>query len=556
MKSSTHPLFLGAYLGFALLFSIQVVPNLSWNSLTNDEAFEITNGYYYLTQGDVAAEQEHVPLAGALEALPLLFLHLQTQPFQGDSFDRSHLFMFVWNQERLLTVTFWARTVDWLFGLAIGFLIFQIARREPVWAAACLILWAFNPTLLAMAGLAKTDIPATFFFFLAVWLYERKENLGPRAGFWIGVAVGAAVTAKLSCIVLIPVFLLFEILEAVHLKKFFGKRFKNTFVNGTWILSGILIWIGILYLPGSLFLPDHQWPWAYLGEKFMDLTAFSQRPYPVFFWGQPSLQNHWIYYPVTFVLKSPLPFVLLLGAGVFISIRKKITVPILWWLTVVVFGMSILPVSNQGIRYLLPAFPFLILIAGKAAAWFWAQGQKKNRGYLKFLAGGFLIWQIASVLVNFPQDLSYFNDLVPSDKKLFLLADSNLDWSQDNRRLEAMAQKRGWTQVKLAYLGGVDPSVYGLSWEPWREKDLKGPQPGWVYLVNASFLQLGPSFYPSVLPIARSWINQMPPTGKVADSWYYFEIPGKAMADSSPFLPSVPFQQYRGYVSYRPGSRE
>jgi hypothetical protein len=135
--------------------------------------------------------------------------------------------------------------------------------------------------------------------------------------------------------------------------------------------------------------------------------------------------------------------------------------------------------------------------------------------------------------------LSYFNDFVPPQKKIYLLADSNLDWGQDEKRLAQTAAQRGWTQIKTAQWGGADLSLYGLKAEPWTKRDLAQPQPGRVYVVNAGFLQLGPVFYPDLEPMAQSWMSTLPPSGQVGDSWFYWEIPGNLTPDPSGTLPSI-----------------
>jgi hypothetical protein len=143
-------------------------------------------------------------------------------------------------------------------------------------------------------------------------------------------------------------------------------------------------------------------------------------------------------------------------------------------------------------------------------------------------------------LASEPNLISYFNDLVPVERKVYFLADSDLDMGQDLKRLAALGRQRGWNHIKLAQFGGaLDPSFYGLSWVPWTQKDLSGPQPGQVYVVNVTLFQTGPVFDPDLLPIARSWASTSSPTGRVGDSWLYFEIPGKASADPSPSLSSV-----------------
>jgi hypothetical protein len=194
----------------------------------------------------------------------------------------------------------------------------------------------------------------------------------------------------------------------------------------------------------------------------------------------------------------------------------------------------------MGIRYLLPSFPFLILMGAFLAEhlWNWRPSWGIHGG--KLLVSGLLMFHCESALAQSPHFMSYFNELVPSERKVFFLGDSNLDMGQDVKRLAETAKQRGWGTVKLALFGGaVDPSVYGMKWNYWTKKDLAGPQPGQVYAVNMFLLQLGPIFVPSLKSIAESWVISTPPTGRVGDSWIFFEIPGKAAPDPSTPIPSV-----------------
>ncbi|HET9870395.1 MAG TPA: hypothetical protein VFR02_07870, partial [bacterium] len=203
------------------------------------------------------------------------------------------------------------------------------------------------------------------------------------------------------------------------------------------------------------------------------------------------------------------------------------------WLLVFpgVIFLSILPVQDLGVRYLLPAYPFLILLGGRAAARLWDWQPRTSRRAGKLLAVGLLAWQAATALLNNGNLVSYFNDLVPPGKKLYLLGDSNLDWGQETGKMARFARKEGWTRVKLAQFGGLDPGFYGLKAEGWTKRDLQGPQPGWVYLANAALLQEGPVFEPDLKPMVESWMLTVPPTGRVGDTWYYWDVPGTPAAD-------------------------
>jgi Dolichyl-phosphate-mannose-protein mannosyltransferase len=536
---------------FAVLFSALVVPRMDWDSLTNDEPSDIANGYFYWTRGDVLSPHNHPPLGSALQALPLLALKIHVEPFQGDVITRGHLFVFQWNLGRLQALTLACRMVSWLLGLRVGFLLFKSGDLSPPECLFALFFWALDPTFSSLSELAKTDIAPSFFFLAALWAFERSlKKPGPKSSILAGLALGLAVNSKFYCLVLLPVF---AVLEALHYRE--KKEGGMILRRWAWGLGAFLALTLAVYLPGTLCLPGHRQPFYYPVEKFQEDLAFAKNPFPVFFLGDCGLQNHWYYLPVAFLLKEPLPFILLLGMTPILAWSGKVTLKPVVWIPAVLFFAALLPSQNLGVRYLLPIFPLLFMTAGKSLAWLWNRSGSTPQGRIfKGAAVLLLVWQAGSVLASYPHLLGYFNELVPPDKKIHYLGDSNLDWGQDQKRLAETGRLRGWKDVHLAYFGGIDPADYGLPWSPWTQDDLKGPQPGTVYAVNASFLQLGPAAYPFTLPIATGWITRVPPTGKVGDSWYYFEIPGKRrLRKEDRQLVSVPFLQLRGFTPYPPG---
>jgi hypothetical protein len=446
------------FAGFALLFSFFVIAPIGWNSLTNDEPTDIANGYYYLTRGDVISPHNHPPFGSALQALPLLFLDLKTAPVTGDVIDRGHFFLFEWNQEKISQITRLSRLVSWLIGCLIGFWLFRITKTYSALLAFTLFFWAFNPLFLALSSLAKTDVTPAFFFFLAVLAFQRAlEKPSTTSSLTAGTVSALAVLSKFYCLVLIPVFLVLEWMKAAPEKAPTGKvrQIRYRWLAG---FTGFILVAFLIYLPGTLLLPDHREPFHYLFFKLRENLAFARQPMPVFFLGHSGLDSHWYYLPAAFLLKEPLPFVLVLGASFVLAASGKMKIPAWQWVPPVLFTLAVLPAPNLGIRYLLPAFPFLFLIAGQGAAWLWNRRSASGPwGAATLAMGGLVLWQAASVLLNFPHALSYFNDFVPKDKKIFFLADSNLDWGQDAKRLVETGKERNWGKVKLAYLGGVDP---------------------------------------------------------------------------------------------------
>ncbi|HXL74091.1 MAG TPA: hypothetical protein VN963_10765, partial [bacterium] len=165
---------------------------------------------------------------------------------------------------------------------------------------------------------------------------------------------------------------------------------------------------------------------------------------------------------------------------------------------------------------------------------------RPKQSLLSVIWGGLLFFQALSVGLRFPAQVSYFNELVPPERRLYWLGDSNLDFGQDTQRLAQAVKAHGWDHVKLADFGGTDPKLYGMNWNYWTKRDLENSQPGWVYLINDEYIQLGPAFSSVAPDLLKSWILKTPPTGQIADTWYYFEIPGNIQPDSSPKILSAP----------------
>jgi hypothetical protein len=134
-----------------------------------------------------------------------------------------------------------------------------------------------------------------------------------------------------------------------------------------------------------------------------------------------------------------------------------------------------------GIRYVLPAIPFLILFASQAARWFdFKQFPGRSLAILA-LAG----WMAASLRYH-PHHLAYFNELAggPFGGREHLL-DSNLDWGQDLRGLRDDLAANGGGRIGLAYFGAVPPAALGIDY---RIPPSRHPEPG-RYAVSVNFLK-------------------------------------------------------------------
>jgi hypothetical protein len=529
------------FLAAAFLVALQVIPRMVWDSPTNDEPMEIANGYYYW-KGDVLTHNRHPPVSEALQALPSLWMGFNPQADPSwDGMERSFYFYSIAAGERKNGLLFSARLVTLWMALSLGFLLFVVSRRmRPSSVPWVMAFWAFEPNLLAFSGYAMSDLPLALFVFASVIVFRRSQNSRISwLPFLAGVLTGLASCTKFSGLVLIPLFLL---LDGWAILSSGGNSWLARWLkNWCLIALGFVVVLELVYLPGWWNTPGGQpfdsFHYFYLG--FQDMANYAHAHHPTYFWGIASRQNHWLYFPVAFILKTTIPCLLLMWVGGWLWKKGTIRIPAWLWLPPVCVFISILPVQNLGIRYLLPIYPFLLIGIGLVASRLWKTVGPLKRS-ARWVAVGLLSWNIVSVAASFPAYTSYFNDLVPKTKKMYFLGDSNLDIGQDLRRLAEKSKREGWPPLRLATSIGVDPAIYGMSWDWWTEKDLQAPQPGRVYAMNVSFLQLTPVFHPETIAIAQSWLTRIPPTDRIGDTWWIWVIPGREEKDNSRLLMSAP----------------
>jgi len=196
------------------------------------------------------------------------------------------------------------------------------------------------------------------------------------------------------------------------------------------------------------------------------------------------------YFPIAFLIKTPVATLVLLAAGLAALLLRRVTVcsPVLLIGLlgfVAAHGASSVTANlNIGHRHLLPLYPVVCVLAGGAVAWFGRRGPR-------LAVAGLLIWLAGANLTTFPHYLAYFNELVGGRTRGHLyLADSNLDWGQDLFRLAAWARAHPDEPLKLAYFGSAPPPAYvpcrslpsHFDWRPRAELDAG------TYVVSATQL--------------------------------------------------------------------
>jgi hypothetical protein len=301
---------------FALLaFSVQM------KSPTMDEQNHIARGLAYLVTGDLRLSQEHPPGINVWQTWPLLLdpgIHL---PVDSPSWANAEWYGFadqlLWRaNDHPDTMVYATRVpVMWLT-LILAALLYRWTREiGGPWAGLiALALLVFDANILAHGRLTTTDLGVTCLSFAAVYALWHAVGATTWTSWAVaGVLLGAAQISKFSALVLVPVTLLIVVLEWIM-------QARRTSVPasqpGRWIAR-----LAVLYGTALLIIwAAYRLTWAPLPflsgapgpapAYWAGITTILQRTgggTPTFLIGKHSTEGWWYYFPVAFVIKTPLP---------------------------------------------------------------------------------------------------------------------------------------------------------------------------------------------------------------------------------------------------------
>ena len=560
---------------FLLLIPIQALTAAAQLSPTYDEGSKLASGYAYLITGRFRSGWGHPPLAKQLAALPLLTVKRQAPPD-----------IYEWNQDfqwpdQLATpavddidqLFMWARLPIALLSMVLGWVVYRWTTDLFGAGAGVLALFilAFDPVVLAMGGSVNNDMAVATFVALTLYrLWRLVHHPTRRNILWAGLAFGLAQLSKFSALILVPLicWLAFLAWLIPVLSRRFGYRFPSGqypqrslawyagSVLGIFAIGALVIWADYSFEISCLdsikpagdmkkfWLPDRV-PEPYrdlirnfplvapmyfkgLGRTFVHAWI----GHPAFLAGRYSKVGWWYYFPVAFLLKTPVPTMLLLGLGLFISIhsihhdRTWCCGDLYLLLPAAAYAVSSLFVNiNIGYRHLLPLLTLLFVLAGRVSTAF------RRRGWLAGLIVVLCGWLVIESVGIWPNYLAYFNQLAGGSANGYRwLVDSNLDWGQDLRNLKVYMDQRGLQHVKLSYFGSVSPSFYGIEYDclPSYGVQLRDGcppevevkiEPG-VYVISATNLQ--GVFLPD--RDAFVWFRNRPPTARIGYSLFVYDI--------------------------------
>ncbi len=530
------------------LFFAQAAGNLAAQSPVVDEPSHIARAMAYWRTGDLRLQLGHPPLVHALAGLPLLLEptvpDVSSLPGWQAPFDRETLNSHaLWDPERASDrIVFLTRWIVLMLAVLLGALVFRWAgERLGVRAAlVALFLFAFDPNLLAHSVVVTTDVAVTFFVLWAMYSFDRWARRPSRRWLVIsGVTLGLAITAKFSAVVLLPVLGLLILYTGWREQKIVPKLMALAVII---VIGAAVVWAVYRFEAGPLDSPAITVPAPSLWNGLLRVKERDEEGRIAFLLGKMSPKGWWYYFPVAFAVKTPLPTLLLLLTAIVselssfyrrgkqgnLELEKSVwSTPGLILVPLVYLAVSMKSSLNLGYRYILPVLPFLfIVISGQFRRWPFGPARRQRVQVAGLILAA---WLVVEAGLIYPNHLAYFNEAAGGpDNGYKILADSNLDWGQNIKRLKTWLDEQHLGEAHLAVFTGSLPERYGIRTiklpGPYEPPDAHGfqrftPAPG-LYVIGASSWQGlrldNPDTY--------DWFRRQKPVARIGHSLFVYKV--------------------------------
>jgi 4-amino-4-deoxy-L-arabinose transferase-like glycosyltransferase len=554
-----------AALGAAGLSLFLVYDHTRGDSFSADEPVHILSGYFAVAARNGIVNIEHPPLMKMLAGLALTALPLPAPPERvpmGNRFtDYGHDFLFGGPVPPDAIAAAARAPFLLLLALLLGTVFFWArARYGPGAALFAVTLLAFDPNLVAHAGVVHTDLGAALTFLVAVLAWENLRRSGPslQALLAAAVALGIALATKFSAVYLVPIFLLQGL---VHVRRDARPGRAAARMLGRLVLVGagaLVVVVGVYSLvTARMDLADQRQvihemvalrgapglsravegiagvcpPLGhYLGGLASVARQNAEGGGVNYLFGKVSVTGAPLYFFVAFLAKSTLAF-LAISALVLVALARdpesRKDAPLLLLPVGVLFLASIGSSYNIGIRHMLPVYPFLAL----AGAGIFARARRRAGGRaLVWLLAALPLISAAELARIHPHELSYFNALAGGpDRGREILSDSNVDWGLDLKRLAAEARRRGVARPTVAYFGG-DDVPFRLGVPDFVADPAVNPR---LIAISAFYLAEGPAYFryhgaPQAAAALEALLAEIAargkPAGRVGYSIYLYNL--------------------------------
>jgi hypothetical protein len=525
---------------FALIGAVRIAATWRTMSQTVDETPNVACGMQWLDQGRYDYGPFHPPLARIALALGPYLYGARSQKLPDRWQEGNAVLNSVPRPTTALTL---ARAGILPFFLAAAAVVWFWTRRlYGEWGgAAAVFVFSNTPLVLGHAGLATTDMAVAAGTAAGLYgLFRWLEDPTARSSALLGLALAFAFLGKFSSVLFVGAA---------------AAAMLALSIAGTRRLPARLRLLGITAL--VLFLTvwaAYRFSWGRMREPLVDdatsqggwlarvprpvLETISRTPLPAVeildgLWivHEHNLVGHAAYllgdyrmggwrtfFPIALAVKSPIPLLLLVLAGLALighfDWRK-------WTPAVCALVMlaACLPARlNIGLRYLLPMFPLLAIVAGGAAVRLW------ERRWGRPVSAALLVWLGVTAAAAHPDYLAYFNEFAAREPER-VLVDSDLDWGQDVGRLCRRLKELRVPSIHLALHYSGDDSKLELP--PWEGLNPYQEVKGWIAI---SFTRLKTYGWVVAQQQGREgngydWLKRYQPVERVGKSILLYYIP-------------------------------
>jgi hypothetical protein len=464
-------------------------------SQTADEPTHLYAGYRFLKCSDSTVSPEHPPLAKIVAAAPLLAMNLAVDcsPFRGGEI------------QQVLAAQAWLYNQNWrpaldrariavsIFALGLCLLVWIAARQmfDLATAITATVLLIFEPNILAYGSLIMTDLAVTCMFLFSVFSYYLwTRNRTVTFLLLTGVATGLALLSKHSAVVVIPILCVLSAADAL-IERAGPPHSWTRLLNNLLALCLIcaialgVVWVGygmrysaspagaplqqspddpklnpprfLLALKNYRLLPE-----AYL-QGFATALSISGHSGPAFLDGKIYPQPPWFSVPFYLLIRntpSMLALFLIASFGVFATFRKRPREVLFLLIPAAIFLVACARSSMiGGIRYLLPAFPFLLI--GAAAG---CVELARRIRWIRYALPTLILLHALSSLHAFPNYLSYANEFWGGSANAYKLLpwlDAGQAYPEAKAYLERHPAENCWFITGWQW----DPKFYGVPCE-------------------------------------------------------------------------------------------
>jgi len=504
--------------------SARIVSTYTVFNHTIDEPDHLAAGMEYLSTARYLYEDQHPPLARVFGALGPFFSGERFQPGPDSYHEGYRILGWDTHYDRTLALGRAGMLPFFWIASAVVFL-WALRAAGPHAALLSTLLFTTLPPVLAHSGLISTDMAAVAFtgaaaFASLLWaeVPDRKRTI------LFGVCLGLAALSKFSAIpflaIALPLMHRGKLYNVAHALMRAVSRLISTRRRGTESLSEPGVGMSAdaartsacatsSYRLAAAIAVALVVVWAGYGFSFARVDYLHLRlPAPRFFTGLQTLWAHnaaghasylfgarsstgfWYYYPAALSLKTPLAMLLVLP----LCFRRSVAQPMLFSLVVLFCGFA--SRINIGTRHVLPIYIGLAVACGIAAA------PLLRHRMARWIIVGLLLWHVASGALQHPDYLSYTNELAGAHPENFL-ADSDLDWGQDMKRLAAFLERARATEVTFVPFNRTYGVLTGHAFPEMHPGDPAHPSPGWNAVSVSVWKIFGVPSWPDGHPQAK-----------------------------------------------------